>query len=189
MKSLRTRCAVVLTAAIAAFAQTPAPPPTPPLAFEVASIKPAGPLDPVAIQQGKLRLGMKVDGAICDIESFSLKDLIRTAYEVKDYQITGADSLGSAMDAQRFNIQATMPAGATEKQVPQMLQALLAERFKLVVHRETKDQSVYALVVAKGGPKLKDSEPDPPAPDTPPEAPDTPKKVKWFLAKVPTRFA
>jgi uncharacterized protein (TIGR03435 family) len=183
MKSLRTRCAVVLTAAIAAFAQTPAPPPTPPLAFEVASIKPAGPLDPVAIQQGKLRLGMKVDGAICDIESFSLKDLIRTAYEVKDYQITGADSLGSAMDAQRFNIQATMPAGATEKQVPQMLQALLAERFKLVVHRETKDQSVYALVVAKGGPKLKDSEPDPPAPDTPPEAPDTPKKGEMVLGQ------
>jgi uncharacterized protein (TIGR03435 family) len=180
MKSLRIRCAVVLTAAIAAFAQTPAPPP---LAFEVASIKPAGPLDPVAIQQGKLRLGMKVDGAICDIESFSLKDLIRTAYEVKDYQITGADSLGSAMDAQRFNIQATMPAGATEKQVPQMLQALLADRFKLVVRRETKDQSVYALVVAKGGPKLKASEPDPPAPDTPPEAPDTPKKGEMVLGQ------
>ena len=107
---------------------------------------------------------MKVDGAICDIGSFSLRDLIRTAYEVKDYQITGADSLGSPMDAQRFNIQATMPEGATEKQVPQMLQTLLAERFKLVIRRETKEQSVYALVVAKGGPKLKEAEPDPPAP-------------------------
>ena len=171
MKLWRTGCVFVFSAAIAAFAQTP-----PPLAFEVASIEPAGQLDPVAIQQGKARIGMKVDGAICDIGSFSLKDLIRTAYEVKDYQITGAGSLGSAVDAQRFNIQATLPDGTTEKQVPQMLQTLLAERFKLVVHRETKDQSVYALVVAKGGPKLKQSEPDPPAPDAPPEAPDSPKQ-------------
>ncbi len=170
---LQTCGLAALLAATAAFAQTPPPPP---LAFEVASIKPAGPLDPVAIAQGKVRVGMKVDGAICDIGAFSLRDLIRTAYEVKDYQITGANSLGSPMEAQRFNIQATMPDGATEKQVPQMLQTLLAERFKLVVRRETKDQSVYALVVAKGGLKLKEAEPDPPALEAAPEVPEAPKK-------------
>jgi uncharacterized protein (TIGR03435 family) len=177
---LRTCALIAFLFAGSAFAQTPPPPP---LAFEVASIKSAGPLDPIAIRQGKVRLGMKVDGAICDIESFSLKDLIRTAYEVKDYQITGADSLGAPMDAQRFNIQATMPAGATEKQVPQMLQALLAERFKLVIRRETKDQSVYALVVAKGGPKLKEADPDPPAPETPAEVPDAPKKGEMVFGQ------
>src|SRR5580658_1206275 len=172
MKSQRIGCVVVLTVAIAAFAQTPAP-----LAFEVASIKPAGALDPMAIAQGKVSVGMKVDGAICNIGSFSLRDLVRTAYEVKDYQISGLDSLGAAMSAQRFNIQATLPEGATEKQVPQMLQTLLAERFKLVIHRETRDQPVYALIVAKGGPKLKDAEPDPPAPaDAAPATPDAPKK-------------
>jgi len=154
---------IALLLSTAAFAQTPA------LTFEVASVKPAGPLDPAAIASGKMRIGMKVDGAICDIASFSLRDLIRTAYEVKDYQITGPDWLGNPMTAQRFNIQATMPAGATEKQVPQMLQALLADRFKLVIHRDTKDHSVYALVVAKGGSKLKEAEPDPPAPETPEE--------------------
>lgn len=180
MKSWRT-LSIPFSIAIAAFAQAPAPPP---LAFEVASIKPAGPLDPMAIAQGKVRIGMKVDGAICDIGAFSLRDLIRTAYEVKDYQISGADSLGTAIGAQRFNIQATMPAGATEKQVPQMLQALLAERFKLVVHRETKDQSVYALVVAKGGPKLKESEPDPPAPEVAAaDAPDAPKKGEMVIGQ------
>jgi uncharacterized protein (TIGR03435 family) len=174
MKSQRIGCVVVLTVAIAAFAQTPPPPP---LAFEVASIKPAGALDPMAIAQGKVSVGMKVDGAICNIGSFSLRDLVRTAYEVKDYQISGLDSLGAAMSAQRFNIQATLPESATEKQVPQMLQALLAERFKLVIHRETRDQPVYALIVAKGGPKLKDAEPDPPAPaDAAPATPDAPKK-------------
>jgi len=174
MKSQRIGCVVVLTVAIAAFAQTPPPAP---LAFEVASIKPAGALDPLAIAQGKVSVGMKVDGAICNIGSFSLRDLVRTAYEVKDYQISGLDSLGAAMSAQRFNIQATLPEGATEKQVPQMLQAMLAERFKLVIHRETRDQPVYALIVAKGGPKLKDAEPDPPAPaDAAPATPDAPKK-------------
>jgi len=170
--------AILLAAGIAA-AQTPA---SPPLAFEVASIKPAGPLDPVAIQSGKMRMGMKVDGAIVDIGSFSLTDLIRTAYEVKDYQISGPEWLGSVMTAQRFNVQATIPEGATEKQVPQMLQALLADRFKLVVHRETKDHSVYALIVAKGGPKLKEAEPDPPAPSTPAE-PAEPKKGEMVMGQ------
>lgn len=169
---------VVLFAATAAFAQTPAP-----LAFEVASVKPAGPLNPMAIAQGKVSVGMKVDGAICRIGSFSLRDLIRTAYEVKDYQISGVDSLGNPLSADRFNIEATLPEGATEKQVPQMLQALLAERFKLVVHRETKDQSVYALMVAKGGPKLKPAEPDPPAPQAPAANPEAPKKDEMVLGQ------
>jgi len=157
-----------------AFAQT--------LAFEVASVKPAGPLDPVAMQAGKMRIGMKIDGALVDIESFSLTDLIRIAYEVKDYQISGPDWLGSTMSAQRFNVHATIPEGATKEQVPQMLQALLAERFKLVIHRETKDHSVYALVVAKGGPKMKEAEPDPAAP-TEPESPPEPKKGETVMGQ------
>ena len=144
----------------AAFAQA--------LTFEVASVKPAGPLNPMAIQSGKIRIGMKIDGAMVDIGSFSLVDLIRTAYEVKEYQVSGPD-LGNTMSAERFNIQAKMPDGATEKQVPQMLQALLADRFKLVVHRETRDHAVYALVVAKGGLKIQESEPEPAAPDAPAE--------------------
>jgi uncharacterized protein (TIGR03435 family) len=166
---MRTFQAALFLTAAAALAQPPAP-----LTFDVASIKPAGPLDPIAIQSGKMRIGMKIDGAIVDIASFTLKDLIRTAYEVKDYQISGPD-LGTVMTAQRFNVQATIPEGATEKQVPQMLQALLADRFKLVIHRETKDHSVYALIVGKGGPKMKESEPDPPAASTPTDPPEPQK--------------
>lgn len=173
---LRKCAAALVVLAAGVSAQTPE---APALAFEVASIKPAGPLDPVAIQSGKMRIGMKVDGAIVDIGSFALKDLIRVAYDVKDYQITGPDWLSSGMGAQRFNVQATLPEGATEKQVPQMLQALLAERFKLVVHRETKDHSVYALVVGKGGLKLKESDPDPVAPETPAE----PKKGETVIGQ------
>jgi uncharacterized protein (TIGR03435 family) len=150
-----------------------------PLAFEVASIKPVGTLNPAAIQSGKMRMGMKVDGAIVDIGGFSLSDLIRTAYEVKDYQVSGPDWLGSIMTAERFSIQATLPEGATEKQVPQMLQALLADRFKLVIHRETKDHSVYALIVGKGGLKMKEAEPEAPAPETPEE----PKKGETVMGQ------
>lgn len=161
----RRYCLPILFAATVAFAQTPAPVPgKPALTFDVASIKVAGPLNPAAIREGKMHLGMKVDGAICDIGGFALRDLIRTAYDVKDYQIAGADALGNPLDAQRFDIQATLPAGTTEKDVPQMLQALLAERFKLVIHRETRDLPVYALIVGKDGPKLKAADPEPPAP-------------------------
>jgi uncharacterized protein (TIGR03435 family) len=146
--------------------------------FEVASIKPSGPLDPMAIQSGRMRIGMKVDGARVDIGAFSLKNLIMTAYEVKDYQVTGPEWLNAGpMTVERFNIQATLPEGATEKQVPQMLQALLADRFKLVVHKETRDHAVYALIVGKNGLKLKESEPDPPAPETPAE----PKKGETVI--------
>lgn len=172
--------AAALFVSIAGWCQTPVPTPVQTaLAFDVASVKPAGPLDPMALAQGKMRIGMKVDGQIVDIASFTLRDLIRTAYEVKDFQISGPDWLSSGLGAQRFNIQATMPDGATEKQVPKMLQALLAERFKLVIHHDTKEHSVMALVVAKGGPKMKESEPDAP----PPETPEEPKKGETVLGQ------
>ncbi len=73
------------------------------------------------------------------------------------------------MDAQRFEIVANMPEGSTKDDAPKMLQALLAERFKLVARRVTQEHPVYALVVAKGGPKLKELTEKPVAID--PDAP------------------
>jgi uncharacterized protein (TIGR03435 family) len=72
------------------------------------------------------------------------------------------------MAQQRFEIQAKIPDGASQDQVPEMLQALLAERFKLAIHRDKKDLPVYALIVGKNGPKLTpaSSEPDAPIPDS-----------------------
>jgi uncharacterized protein (TIGR03435 family) len=55
---------------------------------------------------------------------------------------------------ERFDISAKLPEGASRDQVPAMLQNLLAARFKLATHREYREQLVYALVAAKGGPKL-----------------------------------
>ncbi len=152
----------------AAFAQTPPAPKPAGLAFEVATIKPAPPLTPDLIASGKLHAGMSVDGARVDMGFFALSDLIRTAYKLKSYQLSGPDWLS----AQRFDILGKMPEGATKEQVPEMLQALLADRFKLTSHRDTKEHSVYALVIAKTGLKMKEASPDV---DTPPPATDDKK--------------
>lgn len=142
-------------AAGAIYAQTPAAPP----AFEVASIKPVDMPGPAAIASGKIHAGMKIDAARVDIGLFSLMDIICKAYDVKPFQVNGP----AWLNLQRFDIVAKLPEGATKEQVPQMLQALLADRFKMTIHRDKKEQSVYALVVAKGGSKLKPWVPDPSA--------------------------
>ena len=144
----------------AASAQTPAAAAASPApAFEVASVKPAPPLDHAKLMAGKLHIGMSVDAARVDIGNLSLADLIRIAYRVKPFQVSGPDW----MPAQRFDILAKMPEGASKEQVPEMLQALLIERFKLAIHRENREHAMYALVAGKGGHKLKEAEPDAPA--------------------------
>src|SRR5450432_3867435 len=88
---------IIVFLAGAAFGQTPEAP----LQFEVASIKPAPPFNPAMMMSGQpMHIGMKVDGARVDIGSMSLADLIRTAYRVKPYQVTGPDWMG----AQRFDV-------------------------------------------------------------------------------------
>ena len=130
-------------AACAVFAQSP-----PRLEFEVASIKPSPPITDNA------HIGMRIDGSQVYCTSWSLKDYIRIAYRVKDYQVEGPDWIAS----ERFDISAKLPAGATRDQVNEMLQSLLTDRFKLTFHRVKKEFPVYALVVAKGGAKLKESD-------------------------------
>jgi uncharacterized protein (TIGR03435 family) len=83
--------------------------------------------------------------------NLSLRDYIRWAFEVKDYQISGPDWLGS----ERFDIVAKFPPHKGKNELGPRLQRLLAERFKLAVHRETREFPVYALVPGKNGPKLK----------------------------------
>ncbi len=116
--------------------------------FEVASVRPGAAADAELIP-----IRMKVERSRIHYVNVSLRDCIRVAYGVKDFQISGPGWIGN-----RFNIDAKYPAGVTEDQVPQMLQALLQDRFKLQVHRATKEHAVYALVVGRSGPKLKPTE-------------------------------
>jgi len=139
----------------AAWAQT-APRPS----FEVASVKPAAPLDMMKLaadaQAGKMpKIGPRVDGQQAEYTYMTLTDLLALAYGMKSYQISGPDWMGNT----RFDIKAKMPDGSSKDDAPKMLQSLLEERFKLTSHLETKDHPVLALVVGKGGPKLQESPP------------------------------
>src|SRR5688572_16992313 len=91
----------------------------------------------------------------------SLKNLVRAAYDVWSPHHIEAPSW---MDTVTFDVVANVPPGATRAQANLMLQNLLADRFQLKVHRSTRDLPVYALVVARNGPKLKVSVDDPNAP-------------------------
>jgi uncharacterized protein (TIGR03435 family) len=86
------------------------------------------------------------------MKNVTLKACITWAYRMTDAQVYGPDWLAS----ERFDIVAKTESG---KPQPEMLAAALSERFKLTVHRETKEMTVYALVAAKNGPKLKKGEP------------------------------
>ncbi len=116
------------------------------LAFEVASVK-----------SDKSETGVdriKVSKGSLIIENVSLKRCIGMAYgiaEGRDYLFAGPDWL----DSERFDISARFPMETPERDVLAMLQNLLAERFSFVFHRETREFSAYALVIGKGGPKLR----------------------------------
>jgi uncharacterized protein (TIGR03435 family) len=132
--------------------------PTPKLAFDVATVKPSAPLDRAKLaadmQAGKMpRLGAHISSSRAEYIYMPLKDLIATAYGMKNYQIDGPEWLSS----ERFDIEGTFPEGASKDDAPAMLRTLLEERFKLTAHRDTGEHKVLALVEAKGGSKLKAS--------------------------------
>jgi len=122
------------------------------LEFEVASVKPAAPL---STEGGSF--GRHIDGAQVRFVQTSLRDYIRIAYRMRDYQIEGPEWLASA----RFDVSGKVPEGCTQDQVPEMLQALLADRLGLKLHRASRNLPVYALVVRSDGLKMKESPPDP----------------------------
>jgi uncharacterized protein (TIGR03435 family) len=125
--------------------------------FEVATIKPAAQPTPELFRSGKIHIGMTVDGARVDIGGMPLTTLIQQAYRVKLFQVVAADWMRES----RWDILAKLPDGGSQEQIPDMLQALLADRFKLAVHRESKELPVYALEVGKSGLKMKPSVPEP----------------------------
>lgn len=106
------------------------------------------------------------------VECLSLKSIIRWAFEVQNYQVAGGPSW---IESDRWNILATAPhpadpsapveyenmTDAQRKSTMELTRArvrtLLDDRFHLALHREAREQTVYALTIARGGPKLKES--------------------------------
>jgi len=144
-----------LALAVCASSQTGRP------SFEVASVKPAE-IDPAKLLSGQQRIGAVIDAARVDFRSLSLSDLIRTAYRVRAYQLSGPEW----MNTLRFDVVAKLPEGAKRSEISEMLQTLLEQRFQLKFHHSTKEVPGYDLVVAKGGARLKESALDPSTPES-----------------------
>ncbi len=155
---------VLLSVCGAGFAQTPAPEK---IAFEVASIKPSPPPEPGKGRTFGWNGGPGTDDpGMFRCSNCNLPMMLTLAYDVKGFQLT----YPKWMDSERFEISAKVPAGATKAQLALMMQDLLTERFKLTLHRETKEMKVFDLTVAKGGPKFPQHV-DQPAEDASQDAP------------------
>jgi uncharacterized protein (TIGR03435 family) len=130
--------------------------------YEIISIKPTDP----ANRAGRSGLLYTADGLTG--HNVGVMALVRAAYEVENFQISGAPKW---FDSEHYEIEAKMDA-ATADEVrklgpeksqtlrQQMMQALLADRFNFTAHQETKDVPIYSMVIAKGGSKLQEPKPD-----------------------------
>jgi uncharacterized protein (TIGR03435 family) len=114
--------------------------------FEVASVK-ASPQTAGRDARGRI---VAASGRV-NARNVSLRDLIVEAYHIGAYQVSGGPRW---LDSDEFDIDARAGGAANREELDLMLRALLADRFHLKVHRETRDLRVYALVVDRRGPKI-----------------------------------
>ena len=138
---------VILSALVfsSALAQTPSTP-TPELTFDVASIKKSQSLEPMGT------IGPRPGGRVVGI-NIPPRALIFWSYNIRPYQIAGPDWIG--MD--RFDVEAKAAGDAPVDRLRAMMQTLLADRFHMAVHRETRDADGFALVRVRSdrlGPSL-----------------------------------
>lgn len=137
---------------------------------------------PAALQAGgKMPIGANFELLRAEYTYLDLRSLISYAYGVKPHQVTGPDWMATT----RFDIVAKKPEGSKKEDAPKMLQTLLEERFKLTAHRASAEHPALALVVGKGGPKLKASAEKPVAIDE--SAPLKPGELKMGGTDGPLR--
>jgi uncharacterized protein (TIGR03435 family) len=146
---------VVLAASLAGFTACPIigqSTATPAPAFDVASIK----VSQIgkAGGEGSRRENVNSSPGSLTMRNVSLSSCIRWAYNVKQFQVSGP----AWLESERYDVLAKAGDPASTDQLRLMLQALLANRFKLTLHREEKVMPTYVLVVAKNGPKFHQSE-------------------------------
>jgi uncharacterized protein (TIGR03435 family) len=139
---MKNRAAMLLFAAACAFPQTPNAPP-----FEVASIK------ATHYDGGPLRVTGRFDPDGINFSQVTLRLCIQRAYGVKPNQVSGPEWIST----ERYTIIAKAAGATPESKLMLMLGRLLAERFKLALHREQKEMPVYALVVGKNGAKMQEA--------------------------------
>lgn len=159
-----------LVAAAGLRGQTPAVPR--PLAFDVVSVK----LNTSSEQGGTSRAQ---PGRYQGI-NVTLKRVITLAYRPVQEFVGGPDWINTV----HFDIEARAEGNPNQEQMLEMLRTLLADRFKLVVHKETKESPVYALTVARRdgrlGPRLRRAETECASPDSAPRSSPTPERRCGF---------
>jgi uncharacterized protein (TIGR03435 family) len=96
---------------------------------------------------------LSVIGTRLEITNYSIRRLVADAYGVAEFCVSGPSWISSA----RYDVSARMSDASTKKDVPELLQSLMANRFALQVHKENNKTRAYVLVIDKGGPKLKAS--------------------------------
>jgi uncharacterized protein (TIGR03435 family) len=148
-------------------------------AFEAVSIKPNN--------SGSPLLGiLPLPGGRFTATNVSLGLLIRNAYQLPIFRVSGGTDW---IESDRFDVVATAGYDATQAQLRLMVQTLLAERFKLSVHTETREQPVYELVVARRdgrlGPNLRRSEVDCAGADWPSSFPGSASPRCGFIGSAP----
>jgi uncharacterized protein (TIGR03435 family) len=126
--------------------------------FEAASVKPA---DPSGSGFPQMSGGPGTgDPTRIRYSQVPMLLLLTRAYGLDADRVSGPDWL----ETERYSVEARVPPGASSEAFRQMLQSLLQERFQLTVHREQSQRPGYALVVAKGGHKMKPAPADVPSP-------------------------
>jgi len=148
---MKTIVAALLLCPFAVHAQAPPE-------FEVASVRLANPQSEEAFRQAYLPTLNVEPGTNLRIANLKLRDIILLAYGIGARQLVGPEWLVNDPinpgDIERFDVIAKVPATASKAQVPLMLQKLVADRFKLAMHKDVKSIQVYALSVDKGGLKI-----------------------------------
>src|SRR5215831_14862808 len=142
------RAAILLACALASAAQSETP-----QTFEAASIK------QIVLTLGRrltpLAGGPGTKSPTRLAGTATMKTLLRLAYGVKPYQVSGP----AWIDTETYEIAAIVPAGASKVQAAEMLRELLVERFHLAAHRETRRMPTYVLLLGRDGPKLREANP------------------------------
>jgi len=129
----------------AAFAQSTNPAPT----FEVADVHSSARSTNPFFSGGVLR------GGRYELRKATMVDLIRTAYDVDADKVLGGPAW---LETDRFDVMALAPPATSPETVKLMLQALLADRFKLTLHKDDKSLPTFALKAGSGKPKMKESD-------------------------------
>jgi uncharacterized protein (TIGR03435 family) len=153
-----------------------------PVTFEVATVKPAAPPQTGGAGRMVFSMGSRGGPGSSDpgrwtCNNCTIKMMLTQGYDVKSYQVTTP----GWMDSERYEISAKIPEGTTKAQFGLMIQNLLAERFKLTLHRDSKEMQMFDLVVAKGGSKMKEHVEEAPKDASAEGAKDEPKDPEAAL--------